>query len=165
VFWDRDPDSQNPSDWCEYLQKLFTHEIPLSTHMSVRVDRIGINGLELHAASQPNVNIHGTAFAGSIYSLCALAAWGLLHVELRARDVSPEIVLADSTIVFSAPIVGTLRAHSGFTETADLDHFIRALRAVGKAEIQIPATVSGDAGRPAAHFSGTYAVAAPYSSV
>jgi len=129
--------------------------------MSVRVARIGRTGLEVHAAGEPNVNVHGTAFAGSLYSLCALTAWGLLHVALKTRDLCPEIVLADSRIVFSAPIVGRLRAHSRFAASADLDRFIRALGKTGKAQIQIPATVSGPDAMPAAHFTGTYAVASP----
>ncbi len=146
--------------WERYLQDLFNTEIPLTAHMAVRVVRVTGDTVELHAAAAPNVNIHGTAFAGSLYSLCALAAWGLLHIELKSRDLAPDIVLADSTIVFHAPVVGTLCARSHFADPADLVRFVDAVRTGGRSEVRIPTTVVA-ADVSAASFTGTYAVAAP----
>ena len=38
--------------------------------------------LTVEAELAPNVNVHGTAFAGSLYAIAALSGWGLVHLEL-----------------------------------------------------------------------------------
>ncbi len=145
--------------WRDYLQALFTREIPLCVHMAVRVEQVGTGEIELCAARAPNVNVHGTAFAGSLYSMCALAAWGLLHVALKTRGLAPDIVLADSRIVYAAPVVDALHARARFSAAGDVERFIHTMAATDRAQIEIPASASGADRAPAAHFTGIYAVA------
>ena len=39
----------------------------------------------LKANLAANLNVHDTMFAGSIYSQCVLAGWGLIWLQLRRR--------------------------------------------------------------------------------
>lgn len=148
------------NEQCRYLQALFYREIPMSKHMGARVIDVRPDELRMSADLNPNINIHGTAFAGSIYSLCALAAWGLLHLGLRERGLAMEIVMADGNITFHAPVSETIRARSYWAARDDIHRFVNALQTVGTAQLHIPATVSTK-DTVAATFTGTYAVATP----
>ena len=57
--------------------------------------------LTVEAELAPNVNVHGTAFAGSLYAIAALSGWGLVHLELARAGAAlgdrPHALRADRT--------------------------------------------------------------------
>ena len=56
--------------------------------MDISVESYAGHRLVTRAELAPNTNTHGTAFAGSLYTLEALTAWSLLHLEILRRDRS-----------------------------------------------------------------------------
>ena len=64
------------------LESRWHAEIPISATMGIRVDRFDGVVLGASAALGPNTNVHGTAFAGSQFSLAALCGWGQVWLQL-----------------------------------------------------------------------------------
>ena len=58
----------------------------------------GYDGLTLavRAPLPPNRNLHGTVFAGRLFSVCALTGWGAVWLALRERGQDGVIFAADS---------------------------------------------------------------------
>ena len=67
------------------LTALLHREIPISAFMQVRVEHLDGESIRLTAPFEPNRNIHGTGFAGSLYTLCVLTGWGLVSAWLKAQ--------------------------------------------------------------------------------
>ena len=57
------------------LETYLHDHIPLSRAMAVRVVTSAPGHVELAAPLEPNINVHGTAFGGSVSTLGVLAAW------------------------------------------------------------------------------------------
>src|SRR5690606_33798775 len=58
--------------WCKQLSQTWQDTIPLSQYMQLSLARFDGNELRCAAPLAPNVNLHQTMFAGSIYALATL---------------------------------------------------------------------------------------------
>ena len=65
------------------LQQKIRTGIPLSETMEFEIAELTPNLIRVQAPLAPNVNVHGTGFAGSIYSIAVLAGWALCRSEER----------------------------------------------------------------------------------
>lgn len=65
------------------LQQRFHAGIPLSRAMGYQIASLSDNAIVVEAPFAPNVNVHGTVFAGSLFALGILTAWGLAMHILR----------------------------------------------------------------------------------
>jgi len=110
--------------------------------------------LELEAALEPNVNVHGTGFAGSVYAVAALAGWGLLYLELRRRTLDAAIVIARGQMDYTLPVDGDFRARAELGAQGDA---FESLIERGKARLELGASVTV-AGIPKASLSAVYAL-------
>lgn len=144
------------TDPCQYIEAFLHREVPLSKRLGMRAHSYDGECLELHAALEPNINIYGTAFGGSIYSLCALAGWGLLTLKLEELELTPRIMIAAGRIDYSAPVQDTIRACARMPENGVFQEFVSEHRRRVKARIEIPVDILLT-DRSAARFTGTYA--------
>ena len=67
-------------DPLDVLARTWRTEIPITDAMDLGPVRFDDHGLTVRADLAPNVNVHGTAFAGSLYAIAALSGWGLVHL-------------------------------------------------------------------------------------
>jgi len=139
---------------CRHLEELWARSIPLTQAMGLRVVDHEPGCLELEAALEPNVNVHGTGFAGSVYAVAALAGWGLLYLELRRRELDAAIVIARGQMDYTLPVDGDFRALAELGEHADA---FKTLRERGKARLELSASVTV-AGIAKASLSAVYAL-------
>ena len=94
----------NSEDRRKILETLIYETIPLGKAMKLRVTQLSTNGICIEApVADTNVNIHNTAFAGSIYSICALSAWSLIQNRLLVENISADVVLAQAEIQYLLP--------------------------------------------------------------
>lgn len=100
---------QNPL-WCAELERTWHEEIPISAQMGVRLSRNETNVIEVTAGLNPNLNLHGSMFAGSLYSLATLAGWGALFLRLKMLELDAAIVLAEADIRYLKPVTTQPRA-------------------------------------------------------
>ncbi|WP_137165738.1 bifunctional GNAT family N-acetyltransferase/hotdog fold thioesterase [Salinimonas lutimaris] len=96
--------------WCKELQDTWTDTIPITEHMGIKLHQYSGRTLETRASLNKNINIHGTMFAGSIFSLATLTGWGMLYLQLKERQLGGDIVLGDGDIHYHKPITMKPRA-------------------------------------------------------
>ena len=141
---------------CLKLQNLLYKEVPLSSDIGVAVRSYDGEFLELQAELEPNINIHGVAFGGSIYSLCALSGWGLLILKLEEQGLDPRIMIAGAEITYLKPVMQNLRAFSRLSQEHDFVKFVEKYNNKHRARIKIPVEVKLNDGDTAARFMGEY---------
>ncbi len=119
------------------LQQILNEAIPLTNAMSINVTHVDSNTVFIEApVDNVNVNIHGTAFAGSIYNVCGLSAWGLVHIRLLTENIAAEVVMAKGEISYLAPVRNRIKASCQLDEN-EFQAFKDRLVEKGKARITI----------------------------
>lgn len=141
-------------DLVQDLQALWQESIPISSQMGVKVTCYTGFALEVSANLRKNINPHNTMFAGSIYSMAALAGWGLVHLHMQREKLAGTIVLAEGHIKYRRPLDKNPRA------IAFGDEVLSAIKSLQrKAKCQFDVTVDIFAGQKVvAKFIGNYVV-------
>ena len=119
------------------LERTILESIPLARAMDLSVLEYDGNRLALSAPLGSNVNDKGCAFGGSMASLMTLAGWGLINLKLGERDCAADVFVADSSIVYVAPLWDQLVAEASAEPGQSWDDFIRDFQKRGKARIGI----------------------------
>lgn len=96
--------------WCKLLQNTWHDTIPISEQMGIKLYQYTGRTLETRASLNKNINLHGTMFAGSIFSLATLTGWGMIFLQLKEKGLDGEIVLGDGNIHYHKPITMQPRA-------------------------------------------------------
>ncbi|MBU2880371.1 bifunctional GNAT family N-acetyltransferase/hotdog fold thioesterase [Psychrosphaera sp. B3R10] len=144
---------RNPH-WCVDLQNIWHQQIPITQLMGIRVYQYTGTTFETRAALNPNMNLHGTMFAGSIYSLATLTGWGLVHLMMKENDVEGDLVLADATIHYHKPVTELPRAVANFDNiVGDFKPLLKAKMARIAVQVEVLDDVT-----PVAKFTGQYVV-------
>jgi len=138
------------------LERIWHEEIPISAAMGIRVASFEDDTLETRAALAPNVNVHGTAFAGSLYAIAALTGWGLTWLQLRRHAYAGSIVIAEGNIRYVRPVAAEIVARCRFDASLQAPAIDR-LRETGKCRFTLECAITAD-DADAALFSGQYAV-------
>jgi thioesterase domain-containing protein len=139
------------------LQDRIHRHIPLAKAMQFSIDELDSGAIRVSAPLEPNINIHGTGFAGSIYSLAVLTGWALCTHILEDAQVDAELVVARGEIRYRAPVSGELHC-AAEADAGARDAFLHATREQGKGLLQLEIRV-GDA--PQAVLSATYCALLP----
>lgn len=131
-------------------QKIRT-AIPLSDAMQFCIDHLGMDEIRVSAPLQPNVNIHGTGFAGSLYSLAVLTGWALCTHILDDQAIDADLVVAKGEIVYRAPLDGELDCRCE-VDAAQRESFLQDVRERGKGRLELDIAV-GDLPQARLHAS------------
>lgn len=85
-------------------QTLVNDTIPISKGIGWHIDRLTPFEICAKVDLAPNINIHGTAFAGSIYAAAMATGWTLLKGWYEAHHFEAELVAAEANIKYFAPV-------------------------------------------------------------
>lgn len=133
----------------------FLHgKIPLSKAMDVSVVSASAEEVVLEAPLDPNINVHGTMFGGSVSTLGLLAAWSVLHLRLDAEGIANQLVIHKTEVEYLLPIPGCARAAARL-EGADWGNFRQTLERRGKARLIVVSELLSD-GNVAARLTGEF---------
>ena len=138
------------------LESAWRQGIPLVAAMGVEIAGYTDDELVLRAALAPNINVHGTGFAGSLYSICTLAGWGVLWLQLRARGRAAHIVLSEAQIDYGRAVEEAIVCRCRFDPETQAPN-LSQLDATGSGLFPLTATIESGGGR-AVRFEGEYAV-------
>ncbi len=127
------------------LQNKIHQSIPLSQAMGYRITALADTRITVEAPLEPNTNIHGTGFAGSLYALGILAAWGLCTHMIARVGLDASLVVAEAAIRYLAPVRGDIVCHCTVTETA-ARAFVDELTAQGRSRIALEVTIGDEPG-------------------
>ena len=85
-------------------QQLVRKTIPLTEYMDWQIK--ALSPMKIHCAIklEPNINIHGTAFAGSIYASAMATGWTLMKCWYDSNQYQAELVAAEANIKYLLPV-------------------------------------------------------------
>lgn len=140
--------------WQQQLSATWQQTIPLSQYMQLQIT--GFNGYQLSCSAPlaPNINLHQTMFAGSIYTLATLTGWGMLYMQLQAMNLTGAQVLANADIRYLRPITSAPEARC---ELVNCVGDLTALAQGKKVRQRIKVSIYCQQ-QPCAEFSGQYVV-------
>jgi len=122
------------------LQAKIRQGIPLSDAMGYRITALDRTQIVVEAPLAPNVNVHGTAFAGSIYALGTLSAWALGNHLVNEAGMDAAVVIAEAAIRYRAPIRDTIHCRCSVSpDRAEV--FLKALRTAGRARLELEVAI------------------------
>jgi thioesterase domain-containing protein len=130
-------------DTATALERKIRQAIPLSDAMQFSIRNLSLDSIKVAAPLEPNINIHGTGFAGSIYSLGVLTGWALCTHILDELDIKAELVVASAEIRYRAPVSGDLVCSCNCSE-AQRKSFRQGIDEAGKGKLLLDIEVGGD---------------------
>ena len=141
---------------CDELTATWHREIPIVAAMQMAVDTYDGRSLTVRAPLQANRNVHGTTFAGSLYSACVLTGWGAIWLALRERGLDGVIYASESSVQYRKGVERDFVCRCAWDADA-LEAAIGKLRATGRGAFEVVCTIdSGD--KRAVTFTGQYVV-------
>ena len=139
------------------FQELLSAYFPMAIAMQVAVDTYTEDEVVLRAPIAPNRNVHRTGFAGSLYSLGALAGWGLAHGWLDRADPDVTLLIGRGEIRYLKPVRHEFTATSSAKESRFRDTFLEAVSRGERAELELEARIASES-KEAAIFKGQFIV-------
>ncbi|WP_049763106.1 thioesterase domain-containing protein [Shewanella denitrificans] len=91
-------------DLLSQLERTWHQTIPVSEFMQIAPLSFDDEMFTVTAPLTPNINLHQTMFAGSIYTLMTLTGWGMVWLQQKRQGITADIVLADAKIKYHAPV-------------------------------------------------------------
>lgn len=125
------------------LEQKIRLAIPLSDAMQFSIKGLSLDAIQVAAPLEPNINIHGTGFAGSLYSLGVLTGWALCTHILEELGIEAELVVARAEIRYRAPVSGDFEC-SCACSTAQRESFRQGIDETGKGKLLLDIEVGGD---------------------
>ena len=122
------------------LQDKIHRNIPLSQAMGYRITELTDRRISVAAPLAPNRNIHGTGFAGSLYGLGMLAAWGLCAHIIERSGLDADLVVVEATIRYRAPVRGDIVCRCSITDDA-AQAFVDDLAAKRRARVALEVAI------------------------
>lgn len=126
--------------------------IPLSDAMQFSIEQLELDRIIVTAPLEPNINIHGTGFAGSIYSVAVLTGWALCTHIIDELALDAELVVARAEIAYRAPVTGDLECRCS-VDAGLREAFLAEFRERGKGRLVLDIAV-GDG--PQARLRATF---------
>jgi thioesterase domain-containing protein len=116
--------------------------IPMSRHLDFQVLSLAGDGIRTIAALKPNINIHDTAFAGSLYSLGALTAWSYTQYLIEHHGLDAELVIANAEIRYAKPITSDIECNCHAADSTQ-ESFIKSLSAGRRSKLELTVSING----------------------
>jgi len=127
----------------DIVREKLREQVPLLRHLGVTVSEYGDLRVVVVAPLEPNLNTHGTAFAGSLYCVGVMTGWSLAHLSLMDAGYQPSVVLAKAEVVYKRPVTHDIKA-STFVDKETFDTFLSDFKEKGKARLKVDVSIFCD---------------------
>ncbi|MBD3649651.1 MAG: YiiD C-terminal domain-containing protein [Pseudomonadales bacterium] len=127
-------------DSARSLEAVYHELIPISVHMGIRVSSWDGALLVLNAPLANNINHQQSAFGGSLFSLAALAGWGLLQLKLSELNLDCNTVIAGGDVSYSLPVYEELNCECAVHD--NWPEVISKLRKKGKGSLVLTSKIT-----------------------
>ncbi|MCZ6502831.1 MAG: YiiD C-terminal domain-containing protein [Gammaproteobacteria bacterium] len=142
-------------DSIESLENVYHELIPISRHMGIKVCNYTGSELTLVAPLANNINHQLSAFGGSLFSIAALAGWGMMQLKLCEENLDANTVVASGDVSFSLPVSEELYCICSLPD--DWQFFLQKLHDRGKGSVGMISTITASE-KTAMQFKGRYVV-------
>ncbi len=143
------------------LDAFLKEHLPLARAAGVVIDSYDGDVLQVSAPLELNINDKQTAFGGSLYNLCVIAAWGMTDLKAKELNLIGDIVVAKGEINYLRPLRSRLIAKAFLPNELILEKAIHSYKTRGKAVFTISAQILDEQQQVCVEFEGKYAVLAP----
>jgi len=140
------------------LEQALHSLIPISVAMGVSVTEWDGSTLCLSAPLENNINHQSSAFGGSLFSLAAMAGWGILQLRLSALKLDANIVIADGNVRYRQPVFAQLTCRLTLPEDDIWSEFVDQLSKTGKSKLTLCPELILPGGEVAMALEGHYVV-------
>ncbi len=96
----------------EEMTQLLQAHIPLCQFMQLSCSKLDGFNIETQAPLTPNINMHGTGFAGSLYALAVATGWALVHNRITLAGIVGQLVVKEATIHYKRPVTAHISLQS-----------------------------------------------------
>jgi len=120
----------------ELLTQRILQEIPLADAMHFSIEQLNDHAIQARAPLADNVNVHGTGFAGSLYSVGALTAWALTTYMLEQTGHDADVVMAKAEIRYKQPVITDIVCQCEL-EAESREVFLKHLENRGRARLSL----------------------------
>lgn len=148
----------NEANIVEELQAFLSTHLPLARAAGVSIDGYDGETLVASAPLENNINDKLTAFGGSLYNLCVIAAWSITHLKAKELGLTGDIVVAKGEINYLRPLREKLVAKAFSPDKESLDKACRYYEARGKAVFVVNAEIRDSSNEVCVNFTAKYAV-------
>ncbi len=139
----------------KYEQDLLA-SIPVVSGMDIKIVSISDSSVTLFAPLNTNINYEGTAFGGSLNTLCILSCYLLTHHLLQLADYDIEsLVIQNSEVKYLSPVSLDFKAHAA-VEDESIRKFLKTLERKKMARIELSSVVTSDDQIPQVEFKGRF---------
>lgn len=114
--------------------------IPITRQLGIKVVSYDGERLKLGAPLAANINHQGSVFGGSLYSVAALAGWGLLQLKLTELNLDCETVIAEGTVSYLKPMLQDFVCTAALP--ADYQALFTRLATRGRVTMAMTATIA-----------------------
>lgn len=136
------------------LQSQWHEEIPITRFMELSIVDCNASIIRLSQPLSPNINVHKTMFAGSIYTLATLCGWGAIYLAMNDCLISGSIVLSEGNIDYKKPVQETSLAEFEWS-SLEIDSAKLVKGENTAVHVEVPVYTNGAV---AAVFRGTYVI-------
>jgi len=95
-------------DSIQSLEEAMHSFTPISKAMGITVVSYDRESLTVAAPLAPNINPHQSAFGGSLFSVAALAGWGLMQLKLSELLLDCNTVVMSGEVSYQRPVIDEL---------------------------------------------------------
>jgi len=118
------------------IQNKIRETIPLSNSMKFSISTLEPDSIVVSAPLSENFNIHGTGFAGSIYSTGILAGWALCYYNMELFQMSGDLVVGKAEIIYKSPLTDDILCCASL-KSEERDAFHKDFKDKGKSSIRL----------------------------
>ena len=143
----------------EEMDRLLQAHIPLCAFMKLQIVTLGPASINTSAPLEPNRNMHGTGFAGALYSLAVATGWALVHNRLDVAGLVGQLVVKEATIHYKKPVTGDIELEASFGSDASDDDLRCCLSENGRLNFPLMISISSN-GKKCGYLKANYVVIA-----
>ena len=140
----------------EALERMLVREMPVAQSLGFDIAELTTEAVTLRAVFDLNRNHQGSAFAGSVHALAALAGWATVWLTLQEAGIRANAVLQDSRIQYLQPVMSDFTATCSFPPPGARMTLLDAVQRHRKGRLGVQVAVHEGAVL-VAEFSGRYA--------
>tara|TARA_R110002049_G_scaffold219134_1_gene390865 strand:- start:312 stop:788 length:477 start_codon:yes stop_codon:yes gene_type:complete len=142
------------------LDAFLKEHLPLARAAGVQIDSYDGETLQVSAPLELNINDKKTAFGGSLYNLCVIAAWGMTDLKAKELGFTGDIVVAKGEINYLRPLRSRLVARAFAPDETMLEKAIHSYQTRDKAVFFIAVQMLDEQQQVCVEFQGKYAILA-----
>lgn len=149
---------ENNARLAKALESFLNTHLPLARAAQVTIDAYDGESLQVSAPLDANINDKGTAFGGSLYNLCVIAAWGMTDLKAKELAMTGDIVVAKGEINYLRPLRSRLVAKAIAPDADMLEKAAHGYAVKGRAVFTIHVEIRDEQQQLCVEFNGKYAV-------